>query len=414
MSKIIFTGLFQKRGGGLWLHSFCENLACLLSSKGYNIDFIDLSPTEKIIKLPNGCTHTYINNKFFPPWNIPKINENTDELIWSDSYPADYIKIFIGMLFSVIRLKNLISKNNIPLIIYHNGTISIQRIFKYFAKSYGLPQLFIQAGILPGTLEIDQNGTQALGWSVQNPDLFNELTITNNDIKNANNYLNFIKEKNKTIGLKKFDSIESIKSLLSENKKPVIFFAGSGKYGNGIWPRFYPESYIHSPFFADDLQVLPLLLRIAKKNNWYILYKPHPENPKKKLKKHPNLLIVEDLNRENIISCLLISNIVITLVSSVSALALMYEKPVVLLGRNALTRKNILYELKSKEGLDILLKTALDYGFTDKSKNNWIQFVARTLKYNSFAYDKEIEKFTGNGIEKASNFILKYCIGSKN
>lgn len=413
MPKIIFTGLFQEKAGISWQPKYCEQLASYLATKGYIIDFLDLSPIEDKMKLPKYCSHEYVGSNIFLPWKHPSIDKKSKKPIWADSNIVDYVKRIIGIVSTANIFKTKVLNDHISLIINYNGTLSIQRVCKYIAAANGIPQLFLSASVLPGTIEIDSIGTQALNWTVHNSHNFNKLLLDNNDLENAKNYINYITRKHEIIRLKKFDEIEEIKAKIQNDKKPVLFFAGSGKYGNGIWPRLYPASFYYSPFYKNDYDALSKLLKLANRNNWYILFKPHPVDPPQVVNAHPNLLIIKDLNRENILECISLSDAVITLVSSVSGLGLIYGKPVVLLGRNTLTGKKIAYELNTKDNLQTIIKSALDSEFTSQMKDNWLQYVARTLKYHVFSCDSNVDRFTGGGVEKAGEFIIQHCVRNK-
>ena len=408
MKRIIITGFFQKcTNGRFWAHSYCKEIAKSLIKLGVAVDIIDMSPIKEKISLGANCSHKYIGDSFFLPWNNPKWDKKNSKFIFKSPGIISYFKTIIGLICTIYNFNKLINSNNISLIIHYNGTTSIQRILKYFILKRSIPQLNFQIGNIPGTVEFDSHGNQALSWPAHNSFKFSNLEINNNEKNEIRLYLETVKSRldisKNNQSLKKIIDYKEIKN------KTILFLVGSGEYGSGIWPRFYPESFMHSPFYKNDLEVLPELLEIASRNNWYILFKPHPDNPTHKIKPHPKLIYIND-NNINIIDCIVESNLILTLVSSVSGLSLLYKKPVVLLGRNGLTGMKLASELKQKEELEVLIKTTLEKGFAKETYENWLSYATRIVKYYSFFDSDNHSACFNRGYETTCNFILNSSI----
>lgn len=406
MTKIIIIADFQGPGA----HPrkvFCSRLVNYLAKKGITFYILDMTPVKEKFSLPTNSNHTYIGSNFFPTRKMPFFDQNKNKFLWVDSNLIDLLKIFIGIGIAAKNFYNLISKEKIKLIIQFNSTTTANRIISNLAKFQHIPQLYAQPGILPFTISFDTQGVLALSWPVNHNASFRQLPLNEEDKEIALKYLQFLKSKIQINNQQVSEETEGIKAKFSNHNKRVILLVGSGEYGNGIWPRWYPESFSYSPFFKNDLEVIPLLLNLAIKNNWYIIYKPHPLNPKRKIKKHPNLIIIKNEDKEAIHSYISIADIVVTLVSSASGLALMHNKPVVLLGRNGLSNMGTLYELKKKSEMEDLIKTALKKGLSNEMLKNWHDYCSRTIKYYDFAETEESEKYIGRGIEEVGEFILK-------
>ena len=63
---------------------------------------------------------------------------------------------------------------------------------------------------------------------------------------------------------------------ISNMNCPVIFLAGQNDYASGIWPNNFIRKKIHSPFYKSTLDSANHLVSLAEKNNWHIIFKPHP------------------------------------------------------------------------------------------------------------------------------------------
>lgn len=409
--KIIVTGVFQGSKDNIkWAFTYCEKLLTNLSMKGFKIDVLDLSPIKRKLNLPENCSHIYLGSSFFQVWSKPAYNKILDKLNWQHIKLTNIIQLTIGSLIYISRYIDYISKNTPSLIIHYNGKLTTQRILHYIGLIRGIPQLLFQAGNIPGTVEFDSIGNQALSWPVHNFIQFHNLEITPSELENTKKYLEHIKNKRSANIDLESEQIKYIKEKsLSENKK-IIFLAGSGQYGNGLWPRFLPESFSHSPFYYNDTAVLNDLLKLTKTNNWLIIYKSHPINPKVKAINHPNLIYIKDLKSKNeIFNCIDIADVVLTLVSSVSGLALLYNRPVVLLGRNGLTGMKITYELRKKENLENIIRTALEHGFNSTIAEECVKYATRIMKYYSYLLNEKESPYLTNHLEKACNFLIHTC-----
>lgn len=406
MTKIIIIADFQGPGSKP-RRVFCSRLVNYLAEKGITFHILDMTPIKERLPFPRSSNHTYIGSKFFPTRKMPLFDQNKNRFLWDNSNFIDILKIFIGISIAAKNFYNITSKEKTKLIIQFNSTTTANRVISNLAKIQHIPLLHAQPGILPFTISFDTQGVSALSWPVNQHLSFKQLPINEEDKEITIKYLRFLKSKMQINNQQVSEEIEDIKAKYSNHNKRVILLVGSGEYGNGIWPRWYPESFSYSPFFKNDLEVMPLLLKLAVKNNWLIIYKPHPLNPKRKIKRHSNLIIIKNDNKEAIHSCISIADVVVTLVSSASGLALMHDKPVVLLGRNGLSNMGTLYELKKKNEMEDLIKTALNKGISNEMLKNWHDYCSRTIKYYDFAETEESEKYIGRSIEEAGEFILK-------
>ena len=102
------------------------------------------------------------------------------------------------------------------------------------------------------------------------------------------------------------------------------------------------------------------------------------------------------------------SDVTITITSGISGISLIHRKPSILLGKNGLYSKGATYDLDKKENLGALIEKALREGFTSDKQKMLIEYAARTIKYYSFSFGRDIEKYIGRGVEEAAQFLVDY------
>ena len=110
----------------------------------------------------------------------------------------------------------------------------------------------------------------------------------------------------------------------------------------------------------------------------------------------------------NIFELIEISDVTITITSGISGISLIHRKPSILLGKNGLYRKGATYDLDKKENLGALIEKAIREGFTSEKRKMLIEYAARTIKYYSFSFGRDIEKYIGRGVEEAAQFLVDY------
>lgn len=167
------------------------------------------------LSLPSRCTYSYITEhtgSYFGFPNIKSIIFGNDRNICLDvakrqsSYGTQrkrpkFLAILRKVVFFLsagIALKHVTSeliRLNPSLIICFNREAPINNLIRIVAKKLFIPILFMEGGILPGTIEIDSVGTEALSWPVRHLDKFNQLELSEEDKTRATEFLSFLREK---------------------------------------------------------------------------------------------------------------------------------------------------------------------------------------------------------------------------
>ncbi|MDE7089663.1 MAG: hypothetical protein K2O54_06045, partial [Prevotella sp.] len=57
--------------------------------------------------------------------------------------------------------------------------------------------------------------------------------------------------------------------------KTIVFF-GHNEYESGMYPYSERTQNFHSPIFNNSIEAVLFIKKLADKNNWNLIYKPHP------------------------------------------------------------------------------------------------------------------------------------------
>jgi hypothetical protein len=120
----------------------------------------------------------------------------------------------------------------------------------------------------------------------------------------------------------------------------------------------------------------------------FIVFKPHPLSKDRytylEASDYPNTLIINSTTLE---SCMDAADIVTTIASQTSYVALMAGKSVMMLGRNQITGKGITYDLTSRDGLEKLILTALQDPLAETRRDMLADHVARLEQAYLYDFD---------------------------
>jgi hypothetical protein len=249
---------------------------------------------------------------------------------------------------------------------------------------------FLEHGPLPGTTQLDFVGQMGESWVARNPRGFNKLEINAKDIEQARIALNYFKYSE--LNTRKQSAHGKLKPLLSKVDKKILFFAGHNHHSSGIFPYEPGCKNMHSPLYMNSWQAFNSIVKIAKQNNWFIVYKPHPVSDERYSNfktRTEDYIIVNDANIYECVNC---CDVLLTVLSNVSHLGLIRGKPVVMLGYTQLVGKGCTYDAFDSNRIADKIKEALHSIDHNEKYKNWEKYVARLLKYYLFAYDSLIEQ----------------------
>ncbi|SFJ94421.1 hypothetical protein SAMN04488518_101381 [Pseudovibrio ascidiaceicola] len=323
------------------------------------------------------------SNKNIP--NIDVLIENLKTAVSNGTGLADtnIIRCALDTAYYFSAMAIRVAKPSLVLV--WNSFHPLSQIVAAVCKQYGIPIGYLEYGALPGTLSFDFCGQMGESAVVQKSDAFNKLPICKADLTLAEDTLNYFKTTG--INRKELPPYRNLSKLVAEKSRgrKVILYAGHNDAASGTFPYTQDTRVHHSPIFKNADEAGRYILSLARNNNWFVLYKPHPLYDRAvELSTGENCLVVSDYN---INECIDVADVVATVLSQTSYVALIREKPVVMLGFNHLRHSGAIYQATVIEDVEMQFQSAFaGFELTIKRKM-WSDHVARLLKYYLYQHD---------------------------
>jgi len=286
----------------------------------------------------------------------------------------------------------LITQLNPVLMIIWNQFHPLSIAAQSAARQSGVKTAFIEYGLLPGTLNFDFLGQMGESAIARYPQDFNALRIEEQDIRQAGRLVRQLKQSG--ANRRKQPGLGQLGETLRQraNGKRIILFAGHNDHASGVIPYDDRARQFHSPFFRSSAEAISALEKIARDNDWFLIYKPHPfASRAQKVNGNECLAVIDNVD---INDCIDLADCVVTVLSQVSYVSLIRNKPLVMLGYNQLYGKDCHYQAEVPEEVYSSVRSALSKGFTQSQKAAWHQHVARLMKHYLYRYDGDAPPLT--------------------
>lgn len=331
-----------------------------------------------------------------------------------DIYKKRHLEIGDGyaealMKFASIYICNILDKIKPKIVILWNEFYSFHLIFKEICEKKHIKIFYMEFGNLPGTFTIEEKGQMGESVVSRKPYRFNSLKIDSDDIFNAINIWSFLIRSRLNRNVQPHNIISR---NLIDYKKKTILYTGQNDYESGMMYGGWKTKAFHSPMFKTTLEALEYLSVLALKNDWNLIFKPHPLmvawghcKPDKKLEN------VKQIDMVDINEIIDVSDVVISVFSQSAYVALIRNKPVVIMGYCQLKRSGCVYEAYKYSDIEAKIKAALRLGFTAKQKEKYINHIARMTKY--YLYDDLTDREIRFGKAIDNNTLGGVCRGWK-
>lgn len=248
----------------------------------------------------------------------------------------------------------------------------------------GIPVVRAEYGVLPNTYTFDTLGEMGESAPAVYAKEFDALPITQEEYAAAGEIWNYIRSSGVNRKIQWKGNIDEIKRRLKVGN-PVIFVAGQNDDSSGLYPYTEEIQKYRSPIFASSTQSVIALGELAAKNQWNLIYKPHPyvllsEEERRSLP--DNIILAEGIGINYLID---LADVVVTIVSQTAYMALLHDTPVLMLGYIQLRDKGCTYQAFTEEAIEPELKAALRNGFTLEQREAFQRHIAQLVKY--YLYD---------------------------
>lgn len=273
-------------------------------------------------------------------------------------------------------------------IIIWNAFYAFHIIVKCICKELDVDIKYMEFGNVPGTIIIEKSGQMGESWPARYVEDFEKISVTDDEFVKTQELLKELKQSgiNRNVQPNN-NALESIKHKII-NDRPIILYAGQNDNASGMQPYTANTKKYHSPQYTSSDEAALHLAKICEKKGWNYIYKPHPMMMRNcdKMSFPKNTIIVDDVNINELID---MSDAIVTILSTVSYIALIREKPVVMLGYTQLKNKGCTYEAFEKYKVESEIVKSLEIGYTRSMSDNFAKHVVRLNKYY-FLQEKEI------------------------
>lgn len=361
--------------------------------------------TKKKIRFPFICTpHLLAKEIILLNMEIP-ITDEMKELYFQKKYIQDavvniktrhphichsYVLAWSYYAYQYIS----ILVENIPLlcVILWNKYYAFHNIFDGICKEKNIPTLYMEFGCIPGTISIEKFGQQGESYWARKNILYLRNKISNSELIYTQQVINYLKKSGLNRNAQPEPLFDKKTRVILQNGKKNILYIGQNDYESGLFPYTQNTRKKHSKSFKSTLDGLDFLSNLCQKNDWNLLYKPHPiietlKTEDQFYSKYNNLHVIRKADINHIIDHV---DVVVTILSQTAYISLIRKKPVVMLGYTQLKNKCCCYEAYDKFKVESAIKRALKHGITRFQEKNFLIHVATMLKY--YLWDDECLK----------------------
>lgn len=265
-------------------------------------------------------------------------------------------------------------------------------ILNYVCKRKGIKVYANHEGPLYGTWWFDPCGEHGESLPVTRHERFAKLPLSEMDIYKTQKILHDLKMNKRNRRLQ--PTVEDNEELNKLKKDwPTVTFLGDDDFGMCLVPPSERTKKSFSPLFDSGKEEAFFLQKLAEKNHWNFIYKPHPGIYSYRREMFPRsfcdkVIFIEKMNINKVIE---VSDVIVNNISSCGYIALIEEKPVVETGKTTYYGSGCTYEVKKIDDLEQYIKEAICNGYTMDMKQAFIYHVALLLKYYLYSdgFDEE-------------------------
>ena len=362
----------------------------LLSEAGWVWDEVAMGKVQlPVIKLPVLLAHNlYARNvaSFRLPKDAKQYVHGKEYLrLAAKGLRGAYPDMAVGYEYAVCLYADKIIRSIIEcwrpsLIALWNSFYPFHAIIRAIGEEEKIPLRYMEFGNIPGTIIVEELGQLGESIPARYPEKFLEIPVSAAEYRRVKKHIEDLRLSGLNRNIQRTgNGLVEIAKRLKPNR-PIVFYAGQNDFASGLQPYTENSRKFHSPVFQSSDEAANFLEGICEKNDWNLVYKPHPMmlmcTDSGNLP--DNVIYIEEGNINAIIDA---SDVVVTILSSVSYIALIREKPVVMLGYTQLKGTGCTYEAFEVENIEPKMNNALQWGCGKKEKENFIRHIVQLRKY---------------------------------
>ncbi|PWW08326.1 hypothetical protein DFQ01_10147 [Paenibacillus cellulosilyticus] len=302
--------------------------------------------------------------------------------------------------------QELIDSYKPKAIILWNKFHALHHVFTNLSMKNGITPLFMEFGALPGTFVVENLGQMGESYPAKHWENFKNLDVNDKDLNEAERVLQLLRKSKLNRNIQPINNMKNELLGKIDSSKPIIFYAGQNDFESGLYPYTHETKESHSPIFKSSNEAAVYLAKLAEKNGWNFIYKPHPLmlilNKDVAGAIPENTIVVSDIDINDMVD---LSDLTITILSQTGYVSSIRRRPTLMLGYTQLRGKGCSYEAFTLENIEETINIALKNGFTSEQEAQFGKHVAQLIKY--YLYDDRVKKelHFGRSIEQLSDFL---------
>lgn len=364
------------------------------------LDYVPMSGDYHIgIDMPSNVgLNAFIGSKKYLSDAVESIKARFPDM--GRNYPRYLVKYLFDYYSTLIDVYG--TENAGVVFVVWNEFTSMHSILHGICRERGIPILFMEFGVIPGTLCLESTGQMGESLVANRSKEFCALPVSEDELADADKLLDFLKESGLNRNPQPLNNlIDDIRSRLVSERPTVLYF-GQNDFEGGMYPYNQNAKKYHSPIFKTSGEAARALERICRRKGWNYIYKPHPTIMAMYgcgTGLSESTIIADNVDINALID---LSTVAVTILSQAAYISLIRGKPAVMLGRNQLVGKGCAYECLTGSNIERTLSRAIVEGFAENMKAAFIRHVAQLNKYylyydlrsNGGVWGQDISKFS--------------------
>ncbi len=285
--------------------------------------------------------------------------------------------------YAYCYIASLLSRIKPEKVVLWNQFYAFHRIFTAICKLKKINVEYIEFGCLPGTIEFDELGQMGESRIAKDYKNFRRRPTNSSEVRDMIDILDYLKRSGLNRNSQPERLFQNKQIYRYSSKRHTVAYFGQNDYESGIYPYTNSSRKFHSPVFKSTLEALSFLVTLSIKNEWNFVYKPHPIMKALGLELDDTVseaqkYLIDDVDINCLIDCV---DVIVTIFSQSAYIALIREKPVVMLGYMQLRGKGCTYEAFHRWQIEKKIKKALKEKVTEKQKKKFVEHCTQLKKY---------------------------------
>ena len=267
-------------------------------------------------------------------------------------------------------------------VILWNAFYAFHFIIRNICAEKRISVRFMEFGNIPGTIIVEKLGQMGESWPARHPQEFVKISVSDKERADAEKLIRRLRRNGLNRNTQPQNGILPEIAKRLKSGRPVVFYAGQNDNASGMQPYTENTQKFHSPIFRTSDEAAVFLAKVCERNDLNYIYKPHPmmagNCDSSVLPK--SVIFVEEADINGLID---MSDVVVTILSTVSYVALIRQKPVVMLGYTQLKKQGCVYEAFDVRDIERVLLDAIKNRLNEDMRHGFIAHIARMRRFYS-------------------------------